>query len=360
MAGSNLLALALSHAWILPFAEPPLIKDDHRLLGLNFNPSILFGGMLVTPTAGTLRGVNSRHEQNVIKFCKQAVCQCHQHQLAEWVNLLMAKTRLNDPDLEELEAINMLLTKILITADKKCRPQDSAPWSLALQQAYLLHCYWSLRRAMLRTKRNLALAIKFLSKYLDPWTIQEDKTMSFSTDLWCMHAKTTKNCQKEADQLWCNHLEALINQVIIANQQKKTKVLKYLIQVENNCQCYAHFQNHTKAKLPGGLAFVTVQHDNGTTQTLLDHDKLEDTLLKYSSTHFAKAKGSPFTNEPLSRLLQYDGIAPFGNHISDGCPVSTLHYFDNPTLAILSNLKQKVLLAPLHYDGRDQEMARMH
>jgi len=73
MAGSILLAMALSHAWIMPFAKLPFIKGNHRLLGLDFNLSILFGGMLATPAAGILRGVNSQDKQNVTKFCKQAV-----------------------------------------------------------------------------------------------------------------------------------------------------------------------------------------------------------------------------------------------------------------------------------------------
>jgi len=38
MLGSPMLAMALQHAWILPFGEPALIKGDHCLLGLDFPP----------------------------------------------------------------------------------------------------------------------------------------------------------------------------------------------------------------------------------------------------------------------------------------------------------------------------------
>jgi len=78
------------------------------------------------------------------------------------------------------------------------------------------------------------------------------------------------------------------------------------------------------------------------TKSLLNHTELEDTLLKYSQTYFAKAEDSPFTNEPLSRLLQYNGITLFDNWITDGAALSTLHQFDKPTTAILENLKWKV------------------
>jgi len=36
MLGSPLLARALSQAWILPFGNPPMIKGDHCLMGLDF------------------------------------------------------------------------------------------------------------------------------------------------------------------------------------------------------------------------------------------------------------------------------------------------------------------------------------
>jgi len=49
MAGSHLLASALTHTWILPFAETPLIKGDHCLLGLDFHPDILFVSMVCQP-----------------------------------------------------------------------------------------------------------------------------------------------------------------------------------------------------------------------------------------------------------------------------------------------------------------------
>jgi len=167
----------------MPFAEPPLIKGNHRLPGLNFHPSILFGSMPASPTASTPRGVNSYHKQNATKFCKQAVSQCQRHQLAECINLLLARPTLHAHDLLELEDINSQITRILVTADKNWWPQNFVPWSLALQQMYLLHCYWSLRCAKLHTQHNLTNAIKFILNWLDPQVIQEDATTSLSTHL---------------------------------------------------------------------------------------------------------------------------------------------------------------------------------
>jgi len=116
----------------------------------------------------------------------------------------------------------------------------------------------------------------------------------------CWAWKQLKQAKREAAQLCKKHLEALLNQAIAANQQKKTKALAYLIWAEKNQLCYAWFHNHTKPKLPGALAFVNAPTKNGETQTLLDCNELKTMLLKFSRTHFAKVEGSLFTQEPLN------------------------------------------------------------
>jgi len=103
MIGSPLLARALTHAWILPFGEPPLIKGDHRLLGLDFSPTILFGNTTNDVSPGMIRGVNSRNEQHVQKFCKQVVNGCNVKQLDERIADLTKKTSLSQIDIDELE-----------------------------------------------------------------------------------------------------------------------------------------------------------------------------------------------------------------------------------------------------------------
>jgi len=50
--GSPCLASTLVHAWILPFGDPPLIKGNHHLLGLEFNAKTLFGSKPNQPSPG--------------------------------------------------------------------------------------------------------------------------------------------------------------------------------------------------------------------------------------------------------------------------------------------------------------------
>jgi len=102
------------------------------------------------------------------------------------------------------------------------------------------------------------------------------------------------------------------------------------------------FCQHTKPKLQGGLAFVTVKQANGKTQTLLNKGEMEETLLEHSHAHFAKVEGSLFMMDPLCRLLQYDSLALFGNIVYKGKNALNNYQFNKPTMAILQNLRNKI------------------
>jgi len=340
MIGSPLLVSALAHAWILPFGEPALIKGDHRLLGLDFNAETLFGSRPSSPSPGLMRGVNSRHEQHIHQFCKQVVQQCNRHQLAERTATLLDKLILSPNDFSELDTIDKMLTKILTQSDKQCRPLSTIPWSPALQKAYLTHRYWSLTFTTKKTERDLSTSLQSIAKRLPPDAINNDPTISITAKLRKAQ-KDLKLAKREADKLRQNHLEVLLNKATLDNQQKRTKALTYLIRAERNCFCYARFRQHTKPKAAGGLAYITIQDDSGAQQPLLDQQDLESTLLEYSRQHFAQAEGSPFTINPIHRLLQYNGLTPYGDRLTDGT-LPNLHTFDEPTCAILKNLHRKV------------------
>jgi len=90
-----------------------------------------------------------------------------------------------------------------------------------------------------------------------------------------------------------------------------------------------------------------VMQTDGTTHNLLDKKEMEAMLLEHSQTHFAKVEGSTFTQEPLSPLLQYNGLTKYGDIIFKGQPLTTHHQFDKPTSAILTHLQSKIPLEVL-------------
>jgi len=120
MLGSRLLSTALIHAWMLPFRNPHLIKGDHRLLGLDFSPDILFGGQTVNPAPGLIRGINSRNKLQVPKYCKKVLQRCNKQRLDKRIATLLTKTKLLPDNILELEAIDTSLTKILVQTDQQC------------------------------------------------------------------------------------------------------------------------------------------------------------------------------------------------------------------------------------------------
>ena len=94
----------------------------------------------------------------------------------------------------------------------------------------------------------------------------------------------------------------------------------YLIRAEQNHQCYACYLHHTNPKASGGLAFVNAPNTEGIMHPILDKNEMEDMLLEFSRTHFAKAKGTPFTTGPLGQLLAYDGMSTYGQKVFQGQP----------------------------------------
>jgi len=341
IVGTPGIAQALKRAWILPFGLPPLSKGDHRLLGIDFDPEILFGTSPATLATAIIRGVNSKHELHTLKFCKETVADCNRHRIAERIASLTQKTHLQPADIDELKAIDECLTRILIAADRHCQPLSCTPWSLTVQKAYLCHQYWSIKLSVFRNQTEFKEALNALTARLDLEDTLEIPGRSLSTHLRLAQRKL-KLARSEATKLQKAHLEEILNQAIAAKQHNKSQALKYLIRAERNRQCYAHFRHHTKPKSAGSLAYINITNKQGEIQPILDQDELEETLLEHSCTHFAQVEGSPFTTEPLGWLLQYNGLTPFGDWITQGRNLQATHTFDEPTSAILANLKRKL------------------
>jgi len=201
MAGSPLIVEALTSAWMCPFNHPPTIKGDHRLLGVDLDHEILFG----TPTAEIIqhgqRGVNSRQEQTVHKFCKRVISQCNKLRLAERIDNLLNLDEFTKENHRELEHVDTQLTKILTTSDKDCRPINDAPWSPALNQAYLRHRFWSITFSAKRNHRDMDDILKAIREKLNPSPEDQlELTRTLTANLRHVQ-KTLRKEKREADLL---------------------------------------------------------------------------------------------------------------------------------------------------------------
>jgi len=128
MAGFPLMANTLLYAWMCPFSNPPTIKGDHRLMGLDFNPEILFETLTTALANLGQCGAKSWQIQMVTKYCKCMITKCTQQQLAEWTDYLFMCPTFGPEHYWELEQINTKLTNILTKADHACYPTNNAPW----------------------------------------------------------------------------------------------------------------------------------------------------------------------------------------------------------------------------------------
>jgi len=233
IAGSPRCAGATRRAWMLPFGMPPLIKGDHRLLGIDLDTNLLFGNSPTNPIPTTPRGINSKHDLHVAKFCKEAILECNKHKLAERLEALKAKNQLSAADLLELEIIDAKITRILVLADHWCRPLSNTPWSPAIQTAYLRHRYWSLKLTAFRTQKDFSSAIQAIERRIDPTEIQQTPSKSLSAHLK-QAQKQLRQARHDAERLRRAHTEEILNQALAAKQQKKSQALKYLIRAERN------------------------------------------------------------------------------------------------------------------------------
>ena len=183
MLSTPLFAAALMAVWMLPFSEPPLIKGDHQLLGTDFHPGILFGSTPHNLASSLIRGINSCHEQHVLQFCQDVIKKCNDKRVDERIKDLFAVSHFDDVAIAELENIDQTLTNILVKVDQHLHPLSLIPWSPAVQQAYLLHHFWTLTCMAKQTEHNLSDAIKRDHDHLDPNLIDTDPNTSLSTKL---------------------------------------------------------------------------------------------------------------------------------------------------------------------------------
>jgi len=104
------------------------------------------------------------------------------------------------------------LTKILLQVDWACLPPNPAPWSPALNQAYLRRRLWTVALSAHCNQRNMEDIISTLQAHLTP--SPEDAlelTHLISANLHHMQ-KALSTAKWEAADLWHKHLKAILNE----------------------------------------------------------------------------------------------------------------------------------------------------
>jgi len=107
-----------------------------------------------------------------------------QQQIAERIDHLLTLPLFGPAQYQELKDIDTQLTHILTKADHECCPKSNAPWSPALNQAYLRHRYWSIALTTKRNNRDMKEVLQPLRARITPVPDDEfEQTRSISANL---------------------------------------------------------------------------------------------------------------------------------------------------------------------------------
>jgi len=120
--------------------------------------------------------------------------------------------------------------------------------------------------------------------------------------------------------------QEFLNTLVVAAKAMKDKARKQLIMglkhAKETRKCFALVWKILQPSTPGGLTHLIIPDPvTDTPQIIQDTMIMENHLFKHSKEHVSQAHGTPYTVPPLSDLLAFDGMTPFGNAVFRGEPI---------------------------------------
>jgi hypothetical protein len=95
-------------------------------------------------------------------------------------------------------------------------------------------------------------------------------------------------------------------QLVLEGKMTVANAVKAIEKHERRQQCFRLLKGMTKpTRMSGRIDHIIVTKPYGTTKRIQERKQLEETLHKRNETHFAQANGTPFTQLPLSELLDF-------------------------------------------------------
>ncbi len=314
--GSPGFAEALTGAWMLPFGLPPTLTGDHRTLGLEFDHDVLFGLKIPYNDAIISHGVYSNAYPTVRKFNDDVAAACEKQGLFQAARILSHKYTFTPSNHAEMERIDQALTAILVTTDRKFAKHKNTPWSPELHQAFLTHCYWRIRLTQERTRHDHSTPLQSIAAKM---TTEPATNGSVSQNLRVAQQRI-REIRREAALRRETHLQELTDAADNTDDKAKRKLILHLKLAEQNRKCFAIHRNFMKPRSAGGLTHLRIPADTQPNkwQTVIEPRAMETHLIEYCRIHFQQAQGSPYTVPPLSTLLNYDSLTPFGSQVLHG------------------------------------------
>jgi len=235
-----------------------------------------------------------------------------------YIKMIENKTVFTDSDRTLLDEIDNELTSILVKVDKSCRKLNEYPWSPELQKAYLIHRYWKLKKSAAGTERNYDETYQWIQTIVGSEALVQENGETVSTKI-----RQARNKLQEIRRTAHQKQKAFLNELVAAAKHTKNKNQQKLIlglkQAEENRRCFAMVRQILKPRT-SGITHLLVPKPNEPDEwdSVNDRATMEMLLLQRSQQHFKQADVTPYTKDPLRKLLQPDGLTPFGQQIYDG------------------------------------------
>jgi len=117
----------------------------------------------------------------------------------------------------------------------------------------------------------------------------------------------------------------------------KCKLILHLKSAEENQRCFGLVCHFMKLRTVGGLSKLKILDPEQPQKwnTITDPHQMDQELLQYCQDHFGKSFGTPYMVAPLSKLLAYDRLAEFGQHVLHGTADLSSQKIDDYTASLL-------------------------
>jgi hypothetical protein len=161
----------------------------------------------------------------------------------------------------DFEAVDTELHTILLAAKKTIATHSHLPWSPDLHKAYQIWKYWKVRLSYFKIKRIPGTRVKnLLGKWEKDYKVfQGDRTKSISRQLR-KAKKALQQCRQNSHKLRITHMERIAMQYEIDDDTDRAKIIKRIIQAEEQAKMYRTLQRYLKP-LTQNLNYVEVPTD---------------------------------------------------------------------------------------------------
>ena len=299
------------------------ISSDHRGYYLDFHTTLLFGSDTQQLASRTIRTLSSTNHTQITAYIRK------KYELLDKCNAFDRAQKLSDPGTRHRfsERLDTDVTKASLVAEKSLPYFGEPAWSIELVEA----------------RQRVTILTKYLSCMKTQRTIDAATQKDWSTRLHLSALPTT--------QLECSHLlreakhrvKEIVSDSIQRRDDELSRKLNVLDQSANaidrvTARRLRHLKKAEDIKnLFKKLKYVRTKNERrGVTRLEIPRDPKEDpkqcknwkvidipteilSLLQVRNrAHFGQAHGSPFTIQPLSLHLGFDGDTPQGRQILQG------------------------------------------